>query len=111
MRPPVLKTRLNASRFDASQYGKACVQPVRSVFNTKYIYSLIFFQGRDSSTLSEDCLSINVHRPKGLKSSAKFPVVSFTSHVPGIHSKIDLAVVLDVRILGYAYVESSRLIG
>jgi carboxylesterase type B len=32
LRPPVLKTRLNASKFDASQYGKGCVPIVCSVF-------------------------------------------------------------------------------
>ncbi|RXW15268.1 hypothetical protein EST38_g10579 [Candolleomyces aberdarensis] len=61
LRPPVLRSRLNASRFDASEYGKACVQPLS-----------------DPSTLSEDCLTINVHRPKGLKPSAKLPVLFWT---------------------------------
>ncbi|RXW15273.1 hypothetical protein EST38_g10582 [Candolleomyces aberdarensis] len=61
LRPTVLKTLLNAGRFDASQYGKACVQPMA-----------------DPSTLSEDCLTINIHRPKGLKSSAKLPVLFWT---------------------------------
>ncbi|KAJ2920605.1 hypothetical protein H1R20_g16490, partial [Candolleomyces eurysporus] len=61
LRPTVLKTRLNAGIFDASQYGKGCVQPMA-----------------DPSTLSEDCLTINVHRPKGLKSSAKLPVLFWT---------------------------------
>ncbi|RXW11313.1 hypothetical protein EST38_g14542 [Candolleomyces aberdarensis] len=32
----------------------------------------------DPSTLSEDCLNINVHRPKGLKHSAKLPVLFWT---------------------------------
>ncbi|KAJ2925706.1 hypothetical protein H1R20_g11389, partial [Candolleomyces eurysporus] len=34
--------------------------------------------GTDLSTLSEDCLTINVHRPKGLTSSAKLPVLFWT---------------------------------
>ncbi|KAJ2925705.1 hypothetical protein H1R20_g11388, partial [Candolleomyces eurysporus] len=61
LRPTVLKTRLNAGRFDASRYGMGCVQPLA-----------------DPSTLSEDCLTINIHRPKGLKSSAKLPVLFWT---------------------------------
>ncbi|KAJ2932843.1 hypothetical protein H1R20_g4252, partial [Candolleomyces eurysporus] len=32
----------------------------------------------DPSTLSEDCLTINVHRPKGLTSSSKLPVLFWT---------------------------------
>ncbi|RXW11248.1 hypothetical protein EST38_g14607 [Candolleomyces aberdarensis] len=32
----------------------------------------------DPSTLSEDCLTINIHRPKGLKLSAKLPVLFWT---------------------------------
>ena len=47
---------------------------------------------------------INIHRPKGLKSSAKLPVVSDTKIWVGFHSNINSSVVLDVRILGYPYV-------
>ncbi|KAJ2928553.1 hypothetical protein H1R20_g8547, partial [Candolleomyces eurysporus] len=61
LRPPMLKPRLNATSFDASQYGKACIQPQA-----------------DPSTVSEDCLTINVHRPKGAKSSSKLPVFFWT---------------------------------
>ncbi|KAJ2921867.1 hypothetical protein H1R20_g15225, partial [Candolleomyces eurysporus] len=61
LRPPILKTRLNAHRFNASGYGKGCIQPLA-----------------DPSTVSEDCLTINVHRPKGLKASAKLPVLFWT---------------------------------
>ncbi|KAJ2921870.1 hypothetical protein H1R20_g15226, partial [Candolleomyces eurysporus] len=61
LRPPILKTRLDARTFNASEYGKGCLQPFA-----------------DPSTLSEDCLTINIHRPKGLKSSAKLPVLFWT---------------------------------
>ena len=54
---------------------------------------------------------INVHRPKGLKSSAKLPVVSFKKFALDIHDNTSSAAVLDVRILGYAYALNSLLIG
>ncbi|KAJ2916212.1 hypothetical protein MD484_g4180, partial [Candolleomyces efflorescens] len=59
LRPPILKTPLKAGPFNASAYGKACFQPLVE----------------DLSTLSEDCLTINIHRPKNIKSSNKLPVL------------------------------------
>ncbi|RXW22358.1 hypothetical protein EST38_g3494 [Candolleomyces aberdarensis] len=61
LRPPIPKPRLNVTSFDASQYGKACIQPQA-----------------DPSTVSEDCLTINIHRPKGVKPSSKLPVLFWT---------------------------------
>ncbi|KAF8961457.1 extracellular triacylglycerol lipase precursor [Flammula alnicola] len=58
LRPPVLKTTLGVATFDASNFGKGCLQSSSSV-----------------TTFSEDCLTINVYRPSGLQSSAKLPVL------------------------------------
>jgi hypothetical protein len=80
-------------------------------FRTKYIYSLLFFKLLDLSTVSEDCLTINIHRPKGIKSSTKLPVVSVAKpKVFGIRSDINSAAVLDVCILGPSYLRSSNFI-
>ncbi|TFK25301.1 lipase I [Coprinopsis marcescibilis] len=58
---PVLKTTLNGSTFDASNYGKSCLQPP---FLT--------------TDVSEDCLSINIHRPAGMHHDSKLPVLFWT---------------------------------
>ncbi|KAF8152915.1 extracellular triacylglycerol lipase precursor [Crassisporium funariophilum] len=63
LRPPVLKTRLDVDSFDASNFGKGCLQPVSSSSPTEF---------------SEDCLTINVYRPSGLKANAKLPVLFWT---------------------------------
>ncbi|KJA23957.1 hypothetical protein HYPSUDRAFT_1079387 [Hypholoma sublateritium FD-334 SS-4] len=57
LRPPVLKTELDVKTFDASNFGKGCLQPSTSV-----------------TEFSEDCLTINVYRPTGTKAGAKLPV-------------------------------------
>ncbi|RXW15272.1 hypothetical protein EST38_g10583 [Candolleomyces aberdarensis] len=63
LRKPVLKVRLNTTTFNATAYGKSCLQP--PLFGPP-------------STISEDCLTISVFRPAGLKSSAKLPVLLWT---------------------------------
>ncbi|KAJ6553450.1 Alpha/Beta hydrolase protein [Mycena sp. CBHHK59/15] len=50
--PPVLKTNLGASSFDASKFGAACLQPT-------------------------DCLTISILRPAGLKENAALPSMAF----------------------------------
>ncbi|TFK25304.1 triacylglycerol lipase 3 [Coprinopsis marcescibilis] len=59
-RPPVLKTRLDTPTFDASEYGDWCLQPPLTP---------------GIKDVSEDCLTINVHRPTGAKPGDKLPVL------------------------------------
>jgi hypothetical protein len=59
LRSPILKSRLNVSTLDASDYGLSCIQP-------KYLEGDV--------PQSEDCLTINVHRPVGTKPSDRLPV-------------------------------------
>ncbi|KAJ3899439.1 extracellular triacylglycerol lipase precursor [Lentinula edodes] len=61
--PPVLKTSLNATTFDASNFGFSCLQSVSGV---------------PIAELSEDCLTINVFRPSGVESNASLPVMFWT---------------------------------
>ncbi|KAJ3515853.1 hypothetical protein NLJ89_g1493 [Agrocybe chaxingu] len=61
LKPPVLKTYLNGSTFDAGNFGKGCLQP-----------------GGDVTTFSEDCLTINVYRPRDTPANAKLPVLFWT---------------------------------
>ncbi|PPQ65131.1 hypothetical protein CVT24_003221 [Panaeolus cyanescens] len=61
LKPPVLKTRLTDKTFDASNFGKGCLQP-----------------GGTPTTFSEDCLTINVFRPSGLPKNARLPVLFWT---------------------------------
>ncbi|KAJ2929060.1 hypothetical protein H1R20_g8034, partial [Candolleomyces eurysporus] len=63
LRKPVLKVRLNTTTFNATAYGKSCLQPP-------------FFG--PAPDISEDCLTISVFRPAGLKPSAKLPVLLWT---------------------------------
>ncbi|TFK25315.1 triacylglycerol lipase 3 [Coprinopsis marcescibilis] len=58
---PVLKTRLDGQTFNATGYGRSCIQPVSP----------------DLSDLgmSEDCLTINIYRPAGMKRNEKLPVL------------------------------------
>jgi carboxylesterase type B len=75
LRPPQLKSRLNVTTFNAGDYGKTCIQPVRLAL----VQSVYLSDGEkvaEPSTMSEDCLTINLHRPAGLSPSAKLPVVS-----------------------------------
>ncbi|KAH6896277.1 triacylglycerol lipase 3 [Coprinopsis sp. MPI-PUGE-AT-0042] len=57
-RSPVLKTRLDVPTFDATEFGKLCLQP-----------------NQPAERQSEDCLSINIHRPAGTKPGAKLPIL------------------------------------
>ncbi|KAJ7053417.1 extracellular triacylglycerol lipase precursor [Mycena amicta] len=60
--PPVLKTRIDAKTFDASDYGPACLQT-----------------GAPLDQISEDCLTINILRPSGVPQSAyPLPVMFWT---------------------------------
>ncbi|KAF8310472.1 alpha/beta-hydrolase [Clavulina sp. PMI_390] len=53
----------NDSRtFDATDYGKACMQPLQS------------YTGYSLDSISEDCLTINVVRPQGIAANASLPV-------------------------------------
>ncbi|KAF5325202.1 hypothetical protein D9619_009955 [Psilocybe cf. subviscida] len=61
LKPTVLKTRLDVKTFDASSFGKGCLQPAK-----------------DITEFSEDCLTINVYRPKGVPANAKLPVLFWT---------------------------------
>ncbi|KAF8635710.1 hypothetical protein AX15_000333 [Amanita polypyramis BW_CC] len=61
LQPPILKTDLGVSHFDASNFGTACVQPGLSV-----------------NHMSEDCLTINILRPSGLSPTSKLPVLFWT---------------------------------
>ncbi|KIJ46635.1 hypothetical protein M422DRAFT_778358 [Sphaerobolus stellatus SS14] len=61
LKRPVLKTQLDVDTFDASNFGAGCLQP-----------------GQAPPLVSEDCLTINVFRPTGVKSNAKLPVLFWT---------------------------------
>ncbi|KAJ4475096.1 Carboxylesterase [Lentinula lateritia] len=56
--PPVLKTSLNVTTFDASNFGFSCLQSSIPI-----------------AELSEDCLTINVFRPSGVESNASLPIM------------------------------------
>ncbi|KAK0499037.1 extracellular triacylglycerol lipase precursor [Armillaria luteobubalina] len=58
---PVLKTDIDADEFDAQNFGLPCLQ-----------------RGLDTDEMSEDCLSINVFRPKGASSENPLPVMFWT---------------------------------
>ncbi|KAF6745941.1 triacylglycerol lipase 3 [Ephemerocybe angulata] len=60
-RRPVLKTQLPPTTFNATSYGKACIQP--ALFDA-------------APPQSEDCLFINVYRPTGVPLSKKLPYLS-----------------------------------
>ncbi|KAJ7291433.1 esterase 1 [Mycena rebaudengoi] len=57
----VLKPAPPTAQFDASNYGKSCLQP-----------------GVAPGTSSEDCLTINIFRPAGLLANASLPVMFWT---------------------------------
>ncbi|KAH8824528.1 extracellular triacylglycerol lipase precursor [Flagelloscypha sp. PMI_526] len=57
---PVLKTSLNASTFNATEFGFVCLQPAGSY---------------TPDQMSEDCLSLNVYRPVGAKPQDGLPVL------------------------------------
>ncbi|KAF5340692.1 hypothetical protein D9611_007311 [Ephemerocybe angulata] len=64
LKAPVLKTQLPPTTFNATSYGKACIQPAR--FDAA------------APPQSEDCLFINVYRPTGVPLSKKLPILFWT---------------------------------
>ncbi|KAF5310380.1 hypothetical protein D9611_012087 [Ephemerocybe angulata] len=60
LKPPVLKTQLPPTTFNASSYRNACIQPP--------------FFGLPAPPQSEDCLSINIFRPAGIAPTARLPI-------------------------------------
>lgn len=64
LKPPVLKTQLPPTTFNASSYRNACIQPP--------------FFGLPAPPQSEDCLSINIFRPAGIAPTARLPILFWT---------------------------------
>ncbi|KAJ7793691.1 extracellular triacylglycerol lipase precursor [Mycena olivaceomarginata] len=60
---PAPKSSLNATSFNATEYGPACLQVAT---------------GLALNQMSEDCLTINVLRPTGTSSHSKLPVMFWT---------------------------------
>ncbi|KAK0460618.1 extracellular triacylglycerol lipase precursor [Desarmillaria tabescens] len=58
---PVLKTDIDTDEFDAQNFGLPCLQ-----------------SGLDTDEMSEDCLTINIFRPKGASSEDPLPVMFWT---------------------------------
>ncbi|KAK0447147.1 extracellular triacylglycerol lipase precursor [Armillaria borealis] len=58
---PVLKTDIDADEFDAQNFGLPCLQ-----------------RGYATDAISEDCLTINIFRPKGASSENPLPVLLWT---------------------------------
>ncbi|KAK0484470.1 extracellular triacylglycerol lipase precursor [Armillaria novae-zelandiae] len=58
---PVLKTDIDAEEFDAQNFGFPCLQ-----------------RGYATDAISEDCLTINIFRPKGVTSENPIPVLFWT---------------------------------
>ncbi|KAG6867180.1 hypothetical protein C0993_005992, partial [Termitomyces sp. T159_Od127] len=80
LQPPVLKLTPtdNISRFDATNFGPGCLQPVSLTLSSlKRPFEGLAHQPEGGIALSEDCLTINIFRPSGTKPNAKLPVVSF----------------------------------
>lgn len=63
LKAPVLKTQLPPTTFNATSYGKACIQP--ALFDA-------------APPQSEDCLFINVYRPTGVPLNKKLPILFWT---------------------------------
>ncbi|KAJ7579028.1 esterase 1 [Mycena floridula] len=59
-KPPVLRTSISTKRFDASNFGPACLQATNTL------------------SISEDCLTINIFRPSGIEANASLPVLFWT---------------------------------
>ncbi|KAL0945889.1 hypothetical protein HGRIS_012174 [Hohenbuehelia grisea] len=64
LKSPILKTVLNNTVFNASNYGPGCFQP-----HLDAIEPFVQF--------SEDCLTINVIRPTGLQPNSSLPVMAW----------------------------------
>ncbi|KAJ7584647.1 extracellular triacylglycerol lipase precursor [Mycena floridula] len=63
LKPPVLKTSINATTFDTANFGAACFQ---------------FPALTPDGNVSEDCLTINIFRPSGIGENAVLPVLFWT---------------------------------
>ncbi|KAH6906700.1 triacylglycerol lipase 3 [Coprinopsis sp. MPI-PUGE-AT-0042] len=61
-RVPVLKKKLDVRSFNATQFGKSCLQPA-------------VFSNIPAEDLSEDCLNVNIYRPAGSKPGANLPIL------------------------------------
>ncbi|KAJ7448264.1 esterase 1 [Mycena galericulata] len=64
LKPPVLKTTLDSTTFNATSFGPACLQIAIPII--------------PASEMSEDCMTVNVLRPSGISSDAKLPVMFWT---------------------------------
>ncbi|KAG7086180.1 hypothetical protein E1B28_002137 [Marasmius oreades] len=60
-KPPVLKSSLDVPTFNATEFGASCLQP----------------GVKDPTTISEDCLFMNVFRPAGTPPNTSLPVQVF----------------------------------
>jgi len=65
-KPPRLHVPVAGSTVDAQSYGPSCPQPLGPV--------LIPFILADITEVSEDCLNLNVARPKGTRAEDRLPV-------------------------------------
>ncbi|KAH6906711.1 triacylglycerol lipase 3 [Coprinopsis sp. MPI-PUGE-AT-0042] len=63
-RTPELKKDLQVPSFNATQWGKSCLQVVE-------------FNGVPEDQQSEDCLNINIIRPAGVKPGTKLPIFAY----------------------------------
>ncbi|KAH6906708.1 triacylglycerol lipase 3 [Coprinopsis sp. MPI-PUGE-AT-0042] len=73
-RSPILKTRLDVPTFNATDFGKLCLQPVSPALCILCRMNRLS-QNQPAELQSEDCLSINIHRPAGTKPGAKLPIL------------------------------------
>jgi acetylcholinesterase len=85
LKPPVLKKSLDGKTFDASKFGPACLQTVRSRNRLALLANPTLCQDLPISAMSEDCLTINVLRPAGIPATAKLPVVRCILYVLTMH--------------------------
>ncbi|KAF5310340.1 hypothetical protein D9611_012068 [Ephemerocybe angulata] len=63
LRKPISKTQLGTLSYNASSHGNACLQPLRLP---------------DPPLYSEDCLFVNIYRPKNTLPSGNLPVLFWT---------------------------------
>ncbi|KAJ7890270.1 Alpha/Beta hydrolase protein [Mycena leptocephala] len=77
-RPSVLKSSLDPYTSNAISYGPACLQ-VKSVHTQLFPPPFANFVALN--LMSEDCLIINVPRPKGIPPTTKLPVMFWTGLV------------------------------
>ena len=87
LQPSILKTQLGVRQFNATRFGFACIQPVRSFFDVHCQFPSLS-KGLPTELMSEDCLTINVLRPSGISSNTKLPVVSVSRYRCQVHHKM-----------------------